>query len=186
MMLPRRIIGLMRSDSVVTVALIQMRCSNDTKDNFERCVRAIEAAAELDANIVCTPELFRSSYFCKSVAHANFTLAEPIPGPTTRALSKIAMDRGIVIVAGIFERRAPGLYHDSAVVIDINGDLLGIYRKMHISEDRYNHEWFYFAEGDQGFRCFESARGKIGVLLGCDQWYPEAAYYRIGRCPSSS
>ncbi|MCL4150644.1 UNVERIFIED_CONTAM: hypothetical protein GTU68_011955, partial [Idotea baltica] len=129
----------------------------------------------MGANVVCTQELFRSEYFCQSEDHEFFNLAETIPGPSTEALTAVARKCGIVIVASLFEKRAHGLYHNTAVVIDADGTDLGIYRKMHIPDDPLFYEKFYFTPGDLGFKVFDSKFGKLGVLICWDQWYPEAA-----------
>ncbi len=152
-----------------------MSCSRDPRENLDKCLARIEEAAARGAEIVSTQELFRSQYFCQSEDHENFKLAEPIPGPSTDALTRLAAARGIVIVASLFERRAPGLYHNTAVVIDSDGTLLGKYRKMHIPDDPLYYEKFYFTPGDLGFRAFETKYGKIGTLVCWDQWYPEGA-----------
>ena len=159
----------------VSVALIQMSCSADPQENLEKVLSRIDEAAKQGAQIVSTQELFRSRYFCQTEEHVNFDLAEPIPGPSTEALSKLAAARGIVIVGSLFERRAPGLYHNTAVVIDADGQLLGKYRKMHIPDDPLFYEKFYFTPGDLGFKAFDTRFGKIGVLICWDQWYPEGA-----------
>jgi N-carbamoylputrescine amidase len=157
------------------IALIQMSCSTSLADNFDKCFARIEEAARAGAQIVSTQELFRSQYFCQSIAHANFSLAEPIPGTTVKGFSRLAAGHGVVIIACVFERRAPGIYHSTAVVIDADGTMLGRYRKMHILEQPSYHEGFYFTPGDLGFKSFDTKCGKVGVLLGSDQWYPEAA-----------
>ncbi|MGE0882324.1 MAG: carbon-nitrogen hydrolase [Blastocatellales bacterium] len=158
-----------------SVALIQMSCSDDPKENLEKCLARIEEAAKQGAQIISTQELFRSRYFCQTEEHVNFELAEPIPGPSTEALSKLARDKKVVIVGSLFEWRAPGLYHNTAVVIDADGQLLGSYRKMHIPDDPLFYEKFYFTPGDLGFKAFDTHYGKIGVLICWDQWYPEGA-----------
>lgn len=158
-----------------TVALIQMTCDTDSTTNLERVVSRIEEAARQGAQIVSTQELFLSQYFCQTEDHANFKLAEPIPGHSTETLARIARDHGIVVVASLFEKRAPGLYHNTAVVIDADGRLLGKYRKMHIPDDPKYYEKFYFTPGDLGFRSFDTRFGTIGVLVCWDQWFPEAA-----------
>ncbi|NOT61135.1 MAG: carbon-nitrogen hydrolase [Acidobacteria bacterium] len=157
------------------VALIQMSCSEDTHDNLLKCLAQIEEAAKRGAHIVSTQELFRSRYFCQTEEHKFFELAEAIPGEATHQLCKLAKARGIVIVASLFEKRAEGLYHNTAVVIDADGELLGKYRKMHIPDDPLFYEKFYFTPGDLGFKSFETRYGKVGVLVCWDQWYPEAA-----------
>ena len=159
----------------IRVALIQMRCDEDPGSNLTRVLDRIEEAAAQGAQIVSTQELFRSRYFCQTEEHAHFALAEPIPGPSTDALSRLAAARQIVIVASLFERRAPGLYHNTAVVFDADGRLLGRYRKMHIPDDPLFYEKFYFTPGDLGFQTFATRYGKVGVLICWDQWYPEAA-----------
>ncbi|MEP7340816.1 MAG: carbon-nitrogen hydrolase [Acidobacteriota bacterium] len=159
----------------VNVALIQMSCSADPQENLEKVLSRIEEACRQGAQIISTQELFRSPYFCQTEDHANFDLAEAIPGPSTEALSKLAAARGVVIVGSLFERRAPGLYHNTAVVVDADGQLLGKYRKMHIPDDPLFYEKFYFTPGDLGFKSFDTRFGKVGVLVCWDQWYPEAA-----------
>jgi N-carbamoylputrescine amidase len=165
----------MKARNPVTVGLIQMSCGEDPGENLSKLLTRIDEAADRGAQIVSTQELFRSRYFCQTEDHANFDLAESIPGPSTEALSRIAAARGIVIVGSLFERRAPGLYHNTAVVIDADGTLLGRYRKMHIPDDPLFYEKFYFTPGDLGFRSFDTRFGRIGVLVCWDQWYPEAA-----------
>ena len=159
----------------LTVGLLQRKCSTDPAANLTRTIEALREAAKRGAQIVCLEELFRSQYFCREENPDNFDLAEPIPGPTTEALSKLARQLEIVIIASIFERRAAGLYHNTAAVLDANGALLGLYRKMHIPDDPLYYEKFYFAPGDLGFPNFETRYGRIGVLVCWDQWYPEGA-----------
>ncbi len=159
----------------VVIALLQHSCGNEEEANLNYCLNAAKKAAENGANIVCTQELFSSQYFCQSENHSNFNLAEPIPGPKTEALREIAYKHDIVIVASLFEKRTAGIYHNTAVVIDADGSLLGTYRKMHIPDDPLYYEKFYFTPGDQGFKAWETKYGKIGVLICWDQWYPEAA-----------
>jgi N-carbamoylputrescine amidase len=163
------------TDQSINVALIQMRCGTDTRENLDKCLARIEEAARQGAGIVSTQELFRSRYFCQTEDHEHFKLAEPIPGESTEALSRLAKDRKIVIVASLFERRAAGLYHNTAVVIDADGSLAGKYRKMHIPDDPLFYEKFYFTPGDLGFRAFDTQVGRAGTLVCWDQWYPEAA-----------
>ncbi len=134
-----------------------------------------ERAAKQGAQIICTQELFRSQYFCQEENHDHFKLAEPIPGPSTDALRKVAKKYGVVVIASLFERRASGVYHNTAAIIDADGQLLGIYRKMHIPDDPLYHEKFYFTPGDLGFRAWQTRHGRIGVLVCWDQWYPEGA-----------
>jgi N-carbamoylputrescine amidase len=159
----------------VTLGLVQMSCSTNPEENLRKILERIEEAANRGANIVSTQELFRSQYFCQEESHDNFGLAETIPGPSTDALSKLAARREIVIVASLFEKRAPGIYHNTAVVIDADGTLLGKYRKMHIPDDPLYYEKFYFTPGDTGFRSFQTKYANIGTLVCWDQWFPEAA-----------
>jgi N-carbamoylputrescine amidase len=160
---------------IVTLGLIQSRCSRDPAANFAGTVERITAAARCGAQIICTQELFRSQYFCQSEDHEHFKLAEPIPGPSTGALQKLARRLKVVIIGSLFERRGSGLFHNSAAIIDADGTLLGVYRKMHIPDDPLYYEKFYFAPGDLGFRAWKTRYGKIGVCVCWDQWYPEAA-----------
>ena len=162
-------------NEAVTVGLIQMSMSKDIRANLEKAVKRIGEAADEGAEIICLPELFRSEYFCHDEDDSNFRLAETIPGETTNALSKAAKENGAVVIAGIFEKRARGVYHNSAVVIDSDGSLVGTYRKMHIPDDPQYYEKFYFTPGDLGFKAHSTRYGKIGVLICWDQWYPEAA-----------
>ncbi|MFM9081831.1 MAG: carbon-nitrogen hydrolase [Opitutaceae bacterium] len=159
----------------VTLGLLQHACGDSPAANLRRTLALAEKAAKQGARIICTQELFRSRYFCQAERHDYFALAETIPGPSTRAFQAIAKKHGVVIVASLFERRAAGLYHNTAVVIDADGRLLGRYRKMHIPDDPLYHEKFYFTPGDTGFRSWETRHGRIGVLICWDQWYPEAA-----------
>ena len=152
-----------------------MACGPDPKANLARQLALADRAAAKGAEIICTQELFRSQYFCQSEDHGCFELAEPIPGPTTDAFQKLAKRHGVVVVASLFEKRAAGLYHNTAAVIDADGSLLGIYRKMHIPDDPLFYEKFYFTPGDTGFRAWTTKKGTIGVLICWDQWYPEGA-----------
>jgi N-carbamoylputrescine amidase len=152
-----------------------MQCGPEPEKNFERAVGFIRDAAKRGGQIVCLPELFQSQYFCQSEEHKNFELAEKVPGRTTSELEKIAHDLGVVIIASLFEKRSAGVYHNTAAIIDADGKFLGKYRKMHIPDDPLYHEKFYFTPGDLGFRAWDTARGKIGVCICWDQWYPEAA-----------
>jgi N-carbamoylputrescine amidase len=152
-----------------------MACSDNPDQNLKNQVRLVEAAAKQGAQIVCTQELFRSQYFCQLEDHRFFKLAEPIPGPSTEALGKVAKKHKIVIIASLFERRASGLYHNTAAIIETDGSIKGIYRKMHIPDDPLYYEKFYFTPGDTGFRAWDTTHGKIGVLICWDQWYPEGA-----------
>jgi N-carbamoylputrescine amidase len=157
------------------IGLIQMRCSLDPSENLENAIALIREAAAQGAQIICLPELFKTLYFCQEENHKYFQYAEPIPGPTTERLSALAKELQVVIVASLFERRAAGLYHNTAAVIDADGSLLGIYRKMHIPDDPLFYEKFYFTPGDLGFRSWQTRYARIGVLICWDQWYPEAA-----------
>jgi N-carbamoylputrescine amidase len=157
------------------VGLVQMRCCERPHENLARALAGIEDAAARGAKLVCLQELFRSRYFCQAEDHARFELAEPVPGPTTEAVSKLAAARGVAVVASVFERRTPGLYHNTAVVIDADGSVAGVYRKMHIPDDPLYYEKFYFAPGDLGFRAFDTRFARVGALVCWDQWFPEAA-----------
>jgi len=157
------------------LALVQMTCAPEPDENLKKAISRTRESARAGASIVCLPELFRSQYFCQGEDAALFDLAEPVPGPTTDALTKVARETGVAVIAPVFERRAPGLYHNSVAVIDSSGDLLGLYRKMHIPDDPAYYEKYYFTPGDLGFRSFETSVGKVGVLICWDQWYPEAA-----------
>jgi len=157
------------------IGLVQTTCAEDTVANLDRTCAKIREAARLGAQIVCTEELFRSQYFCREEDARLFDLAETIPGPSTERLQPLAAELGIVIVASLFEKRATGLYHNTAVVIDADGVLLGRYRKMHIPDDPLFFEKFYFTPGDLGFRAFDTKFGRIATLVCWDQWYPEAA-----------
>ena len=157
------------------IALLQMRCGPQPDANLAHAIELIGEAAKNGAQIVCLPELFRSQYFCQSENHDNFSLAESIPGPSTDALTKLAREKSVVIVASLFEKRAAGVYHNTAVVIDADGNILGKYRKMHIPDDPSYYEKFYFTPGDLGFQSWKTARGNLGVCVCWDQWYPEAA-----------
>ena len=159
----------------VTLALIQAKADSDPATNLQVTLDKVEQSAADGANIVCTQELFATEYFCQSEDHDNFHLAESIPGATTEAFQRLAKRCGIVIIVSLFEKRSAGVYHNSAAVIDADGSLLGIYRKMHIPDDPLYHEKFYFTPGDLGFRAWDTRFGKIGVLICWDQWYPEAA-----------
>jgi N-carbamoylputrescine amidase len=159
----------------VRIAAVQMRCDVDPARNVARALDGVAQAADQRASVVCLPELFRTPYFCQQEDPANFDLAEPIPGPSTDALARMAADRRVVVVASLFERRAPGLYHNTAVVLDADGTICGRYRKMHIPDDPLYHEKFYFTPGDLGFAAWPTAAGRIGALVCWDQWYPEAA-----------
>jgi N-carbamoylputrescine amidase len=163
------------SRTSVTLGLVQHRCTSDPEQNMRKAVEGIRDAAACGAQIVCLQELFRSQYFCQVEDHRFFDLAEPIPGPSTEAFTALAKELGVVIVASLFEKRAEGLYHNTAAIIDADGRYLGKYRKMHIPDDPQYYEKFYFTPGDLGFRSWETRFGRIGVLVCWDQWYPEAA-----------
>jgi len=163
------------SNNKVTIGLIQTACSADPAANLKKTLAAAQRAAKQGAQIICTQELFRSQYFCQTEDHANFQLAEPVPGTTTKAFQKLAKQNHVVVIASLFEKRASGVYHNTAAIIDADGSLLGLYRKMHIPDDPLYYEKFYFTPGDLGFRAWETQYGKIGVLVCWDQWYPEAA-----------
>ncbi|OGP83111.1 MAG: acyltransferase [Deltaproteobacteria bacterium RBG_16_58_17] len=152
-----------------------MACSADPNENLKNAVAKIERAAEKKAQVICLPELFRSEYFCQTEDTSFFDFAESIPGPATEALAGVARKRRVVIVAPLFERRAPGIYHNSAAVIDADGRMVGLYRKMHIPDDPAYYEKFYFTPGDLGFPVFATRYGRIGTLICWDQWYPEGA-----------
>ena len=157
------------------VALIQMTMSEDTNNNLSKAISWIEKAADEGGEVICLPELFSSQYFCQKEDIKFFNLAESIPGKTTKAIGEIARKRKVVIVVPLFEKRAPGIYHNSLVVIDNTGGIIGLYRKMHIPDDPAFYEKFYFTPGDLGFKAFETSVGKIGTLICWDQWFPEAA-----------
>jgi N-carbamoylputrescine amidase len=159
----------------VTLGLVQMSCTDEPEANMQKAVREIRDAAERGAQIVCLQELFLSRYFCQTEDHTFFGLAEPVPGPSTERLGRLAAELGVVIIASLFEKRAEGLYHNTAAVIDADGRFLGKYRKMHIPDDPQYYEKFYFTPGDLGFRTWDTRFGRVGVLVCWDQWYPEAA-----------
>ncbi|HUU35022.1 MAG TPA: carbon-nitrogen hydrolase [Vicinamibacterales bacterium] len=163
------------SSRLVKVGLTQMACGTSARANLTRQLALAQRAVERGAHIICTQELFRSQYFCQSENHDCFGFAETIPGPSTTAFQQFAKKRGVVVVASLFEKRAAGLYHNTAAVIDADGSLLGVYRKMHIPDDPLFYEKFYFTPGDTGFRAWRTKFGTIGVLICWDQWYPEAA-----------
>jgi len=163
------------SSQSFTIGLVQMRCDAEPEANLEKAAGLIREAAGRGAHIVCLPELFRSPYFCQREDAAAFDLAESIPGPSTERLGRVARDAGVVVVASLFERRTAGVYHNTAAVLDADGQLLGIYRKMHIPDDPLYYEKYYFTPGDLGFRTFATRFGRVGVLVCWDQWYPEAA-----------
>ncbi|HEX5064918.1 MAG TPA: carbon-nitrogen hydrolase [Myxococcota bacterium] len=157
------------------IALVQMQVSEDPDANLEKAVARVDEAARAGAQVVCLPELFRSRYFCQAEEPARFALAESIPGASTDALAKVASARQVTVIASLFERRAEGLYHNTAVAIGENGRILGSYRKMHIPDDPLYYEKFYFTPGDLGFPVFSSRHAQLGTLVCWDQWFPEAA-----------
>jgi N-carbamoylputrescine amidase len=161
--------------SKVQIGLVQMTCTQDPKANLNKAIEKIQEAASKGAQIVCLQELFTSLYFCDVESYENFTLAEPIPGPSTEALSSVAKELGVVIIASLFEKRAQGLYHNTTAVLDADGSYLGKYRKMHIPDDPAYYEKFYFTPGDLGYKVFKTRFATLGVLICWDQWYPEAA-----------
>ena len=174
----------MSSKPKYIAGLVQMACSPSPDENLQRAAALVEDAAQRGAEIVCLPELFRSQYFCQRQDAALFDLAETVPGPTTEALGKVAQARGVVIVAPLFERRAPGIYHNSAAVIDAGGAVVGLYRKMHIPDDPAYYEKFYFTPGDLGFRAFDTQVGRIATLICWDHWFPEGARLAALQGPS--
>jgi N-carbamoylputrescine amidase len=160
---------------VFRVGLVQMSCGPEPEQNLQKALDRIGNAASGGAQVVCLPELFQTQYFCQREDAALFDLAEPIPGPSTAKLCDAAKKHGVVLVASLFERRAPGLYHNTAVIFDRDGRLSGLYRKMHIPDDPLYYEKFYFTPGDLGFRAHDTQVGRIGALVCWDQWYPEGA-----------
>jgi len=158
-----------------TVGLVQMSCGPEPADNLGKALDRIADAAKRGAHVVCLPELFQTQYFCQREDAALFDLAEPIPGPGTEKLAAAARQHKVVLVASLFEKRAPGVYHNTAVIFDSDGVQRGIYRKMHIPDDPLYYEKFYFTPGDLGFKAFDTAAGKLGTLVCWDQWYPEGA-----------
>ena len=165
----------MNPENYLTVALVQMACGAVPHENLGSAVAKIEEASRRGARVVCLPELFRSQYFCQTEDAALFDLAESIPGPSTEALSKVAGQLNVVIIIPVFERRTAGIYHNSVVVVDSDGSIAGLYRKMHVPDDPAYYEKFYFTPGDRGFQAIQTSAGKIGTLICWDQWYPEAA-----------
>jgi N-carbamoylputrescine amidase len=162
-------------DQKFRVGIAQFACSEDMEANLAKAVGKIREAAQQGAQVVCLQELFRSQYFCREERAELFELAEPIPGPSTEIIGAVAKEAGVAVVASLFERRAAGLYHNTAAMIDADGSLLGIYRKMHIPDDPLYFEKFYFTPGDTGFLNFDTRYGRIGTLVCWDQWYPEGA-----------
>ncbi len=160
---------------IVQIGLTQMACSDDPQANEDKQARLLEQAAKQGAQILCTQEIYRGQYFCQIEDHRFFETAEPIPGPSTERFARIAKQYGVVIVASLFEKRASGLYHNTAAIIDADGSLAGVYRKMHIPDDPLYYEKFYFTPGDTGFRAWKTKFANIGVLICWDQWFPEGA-----------
>jgi N-carbamoylputrescine amidase len=165
----------MQKDDIFNIGLIQMACQQDSSTNLEKALGGIDEAASKGAQIICLQELFLTPYFCQVQDPALFELAEPIPGPTTDALALCAKKNRCVVIGSVFEKRAPGLYHNTAVVIGPDGNIIGIYRKMHIPDDPLFYEKYYFTPGDLGFKSFKTPFAEVGVLVCWDQWYPEAA-----------
>lgn len=165
----------MKQLSKFTIGLIQLSFTKNPDENLNKVIKWIEKAADKGAKVICLPELFRSQYFCQSENIDYFDLAETIPGPSTETIGKIAKRKKVVVVVPLFEKRAAGLYHNSLAVINTKGDIVGIYRKMHIPDDPAYYEKFYFTPGDLGFKSFETEYGNIGTLICWDQWYPEGA-----------
>lgn len=168
------------TDHAFVIGLVQHACEADQRVNIERAVQGIREAAAKGGQIICLQELFSAPYFCKAESVDRFDLAEPIPGPSVQAMQQVARELAVVIVVPVFERRAAGVYHNSAAVVDADGSIVGVYRKMHIPDDPLYYEKYYFTPGDtagpaQGFRVFETRYAKVGVLICWDQWYPEAA-----------
>ncbi len=161
--------------SKVQVGMVQMSCTGNKEENLAKAIEGVKKAAAGGAQIVCLQELFTSLYFCDVEDYENFKLAEPIPGPTTESLQKVAVALGVVIIASLFEKRAQGLYHNTTAIIDADGAYLGKYRKMHIPDDPAYYEKFYFTPGDLGYKVWKTKFATIGVLICWDQWYPEAA-----------
>ncbi|HEX4373871.1 MAG TPA: carbon-nitrogen hydrolase [Puia sp.] len=161
--------------SAVKIGLIQSGCVKDRSENLKHTIEKIKKAAAGGAQIICLQELFESLYFCDVEDYENFKLAEPIPGPSTDTLSKLAAELNVVIIASLFEKRAQGIYHNTVAVLDADGTYLGKYRKMHIPDDPAYYEKFYFTPGDLGYKIFKTKFANIGVLICWDQWYPEAS-----------
>src|ERR1700712_2533555 len=164
-----------KRDSKFKIGLVQMSCTKNADENLAKAQSGIRDAAAQGAEIICLQELFRSQYFCREENAELFNLAECIPGPSTEAISSVAKELRVSVIASLFEKRAQGLYHNTAAVIDADGSLNGLYRKMHIPDDPLYFEKFYFTPGDLGFQCFQTEYSRIGVLVCWDQWYPEGA-----------
>ena len=163
------------NESTISVGLVQIACSPDASQNLEKAVDSIRAAAKKGAQIICLPELFLTQYFCQTEDLKNFSLAEPLSGPTSATLANLSKELQIVLIVPLFEKRTQGIYHNTAIVIDADGSIAGTYRKMHIPDDPCFFEKFYFTPGDTGFKSFSTRYGKVGVLICWDQWFPEAA-----------
>ena len=163
------------NESTISVGLVQIACSPDASQNLKKAVDSIRAATKKGAQIICLPELFLTQYFCQTEDPDNFSLAEPLPGPTSTTLSNLAKELQVVLIVPLFEKRTQGIYHNTAIVIDADGSIAGTYRKMHIPDDPCFFEKFYFTPGDTGFKSFSTRYGKVGVLICWDQWFPEAA-----------
>jgi len=166
---------MLKAENNFVIALVQMSCSPDPDANLDKAADRVREAARAGANVVCLPELFRAQYFCQREDAALFDIAESIPGPSTERLTAIAREEKIAIVASLFERRAPGLYHNTAAILESDGTIAGLYRKMHIPDDPLYYEKYYFTPGDMGFRNWQLGAGDVGVLVCWDQWYPEGA-----------
>lgn len=158
-----------------TIAVVQTAVGPDPVTNMRAAAGQVRAAAKAGAEVICLPELYRSQYFCQREDAAMFDLAEPIPGPSTETFAPLARELGVAIIVPLFEKRAAGLYHNSAVILDASGDVAGLYRKMHIPDDPAYYEKFYFTPGDIGFKAFDTKFGRVGTLICWDQWYPEGA-----------
>jgi N-carbamoylputrescine amidase len=167
--------ALSNSNPILRIGLIQMACSEHPRANLNKAISSIKEAANQGAHIICLQELFRSRYFCQEENVAFFDLAESIPGPTTKRMSQLANELKVELIVPIFEKRAEGIYHNTAVVIDRKGEISGLYRKMHIPDDPFYYEKFYFTPGDLGFRVHNLTGARIAVLICWDQWFPEAA-----------
>ena len=163
------------SSALLRIALVQMSCETEPRRNLDKALARIEEAAARGAKVICLQELFRSRYFCQSEEARNFDLAEPIPGPSSEALSAAAAAHKVVVVGSLFERRTEGIYHNTAVVLDADGRLAGRYRKMHIPDDPHYYEKFYFTPGDLDFTAHRTTHATVGALVCWDQWFPEAA-----------
>jgi N-carbamoylputrescine amidase len=164
-----------KANNNFTIGLLQLGFSENANDNLKKAVSWVDKAAKKGAQVICLPELFRTQYFCQKEDVSIFDLAETVPGPSTEAMKKAAKKNEVVIVVPIFEKRAAGVYHNSAAIINADGNVAGLYRKMHIPDDPAFYEKFYFTPGDLGFKSFNTKYGNIGTLICWDQWYPEGA-----------